>query len=192
VEPKSFMEKTKIVIDELKKRYGEKNANILIAFLFENHSLTSFVKNFDKEHFKGKRIINGISNSFYWEDTPRGDDYWRNLNDKWQSYCEGNNITDEEKIGEINGHDVIVDESPEIKGTISFSFIPMPDIKRIVNNDPYTIVFWSDGEKTVIKRKKGERNDIENAIVWAYFYKNSGLSKVKAKRFLADIVEGAK
>lgn len=33
------------------------------------------------------------------------------------------------------------------------------DIKRIIHNDPATIVFWADGTKTVVKCMDGEKYD---------------------------------
>ena len=38
---------------------------------------------------------------------------------------------------------------------------------KILLNNPATIVFWNDGTKTVVKREKGEVNDIFNAFVAA-------------------------
>ena len=36
-------------------------------------------------------------------------------------------------------------------------FYGVPEIDRVVFNDPATIVFWEDGTKTVVKCMKGER-----------------------------------
>lgn len=33
------------------------------------------------------------------------------------------------------------------------------DVKRIIHNDPATIVFWADGTKTVVKCMDGEKYD---------------------------------
>lgn len=38
---------------------------------------------------------------------------------------------------------------------------PIPD--RVVKNGPALVVFWCDGTKTVVKRKKGEKDDLYHA-----------------------------
>lgn len=49
----------------------------------------------------------------------------------------------------------------------------MPEIERVVFNDPATIVFWSDGTKTVVKCQK-EKGDT--------YSKESGLAIAIAKK----------
>lgn len=44
------------------------------------------------------------------------------------------------------------------------TFIKKPEPRRIVKNGPATIVFWWDGTKTVVKRKKGDKDDIYSAF----------------------------
>ena len=33
----------------------------------------------------------------------------------------------------------------------------IPDIDRVIYNDPATIVYWKDGDKTVVKRSKDDQ-----------------------------------
>lgn len=43
----------------------------------------------------------------------------------------------------------------------------IPDIKKVIFNDPATIVIWADGEKTVVKCQNGEPYDPEKGIAMA-------------------------
>lgn len=47
-------------------------------------------------------------------------------------------------------------------------------IKRVIFNDPATIVFWDDGTKTVVKCMKGETFDPEKGILVAWYKKLYG------------------
>lgn len=50
-------------------------------------------------------------------------------------------------------------------------------IKRVIFNDPATIVLWSNGEKTVVKCGDGEAFDPEKGLAMAivkYAYGNKG------------------
>lgn len=49
-------------------------------------------------------------------------------------------------------------------------------IKKVLFNPPATIVFWTDGTKTVVKRQKGDKR----------FDKEKGLSMAIAKKFLGN------
>ena len=49
-------------------------------------------------------------------------------------------------------------------------------VKKIIYNDPATVVFWEDGTKTVVKRSKGEKNNHYAAFCAALakkIYKNN-------------------
>lgn len=46
-----------------------------------------------------------------------------------------------------------------------------PSIKKIIFNAPATIVFWSDGTKTVVKCAKGETFDPEKGVAMAVWKK---------------------
>lgn len=53
----------------------------------------------------------------------------------------------------------------------------MSRIKNVIFNDPATIVFWSDGTKTVVKRGKDDTFDPEKGLAMAiskYFFDNAG------------------
>ena len=47
-----------------------------------------------------------------------------------------------------------VNEEPRIK----------LDIKKVIFNNPATIVLWADGTKTVVKKQKGDRYDKEKGL----------------------------
>lgn len=47
---------------------------------------------------------------------------------------------------------------------VSFVF---PTIENVIFNDPATIVFWSDGTKTVVKTQDGEEFDPEKGLAMA-------------------------
>lgn len=48
------------------------------------------------------------------------------------------------------------------------------NIKKVIFNNPATIVLWEDGTKTVVKRQKGERWDKEKGLAMAIVKKISG------------------
>ena len=50
----------------------------------------------------------------------------------------------------------------------------LPDIKNVIFNDPATIVFWSDGTKTVVKVQDGEPYDAEKGLAMAISKKALG------------------
>lgn len=61
------------------------------------------------------------------------------------------------------------------------------DLDRYIINDGATILFWDDGTKTIVKRTKEDKFDKRVAFLTAYFQKNSGLSRTKANKFLANL-----
>lgn len=55
--------------------------------------------------------------------------------------------------------------------------IDMQRIKKVIFNDPATIVFWSDGTKTVVKRGENDTFDPEKGLAMAIskkFFDNMG------------------
>lgn len=54
--------------------------------------------------------------------------------------------------------------------------------KRIVKNGPALVVFWEDGTKTVVKRKKGEQDNVYHAFTAALAKKlygcNSAINRI--------------
>lgn len=49
-----------------------------------------------------------------------------------------------------------------------------PKIKRVIFNDPATIIMWTDGTKSVVKCQNGEPFDAEKGFVLAYLKKLLG------------------
>lgn len=63
----------------------------------------------------------------------------------------------------------------------------LPKLKIV--NDNAAVLFWSDGSKTVVKRSQDDVPDPVKAFLWAYFLHGSGMSRTKANKFLASLVE---
>lgn len=61
------------------------------------------------------------------------------------------------------------------------------DLDHYIINNEATILFWDDGTKTIVKRTKEDKFDKRVAFLTAYFQKNSGLSRTKANKFLANL-----
>lgn len=74
-------------------------------------------------------------------------------------------------------------EDFKILGTESI----VEDLDHYIINDGATILFWIDGTKTIVKRTKEDKFDKRVAFLTAYFQKNSGLSRTKANKFLANL-----
>lgn len=47
-------------------------------------------------------------------------------------------------------------------------------IKKVIFNNPATIVYWEDGTKTIVKRQKGDRWDKEKGLAMAFTKKALG------------------
>lgn len=61
---------------------------------------------------------------------------------------------------------------------------PMYSIKNVIFNDPATIVFWSDGTKTVVKAQDGEVFDPEKGLAMAISKKALGNNREYYHTFL--------
>ena len=61
--------------------------------------------------------------------------------------------------------------------------------KKVIFNDPATIVIWEDGTRTVVKTCEGDTFDKTTGFLQAYFQKVSGMNKTQANKFLRSIVE---
>lgn len=51
--------------------------------------------------------------------------------------------------------------------SIQHTHFGIPEIKNVIFNDPATIVFWSDGTKTVVKCQEGDIYDPEKGLAMA-------------------------
>lgn len=47
----------------------------------------------------------------------------------------------------------------------------IPEVKKVIFNDPATIVYWKDGTKTVVKCQKGDYFDLEKGFAMAFLKK---------------------
>ena len=71
--------------------------------------------------------------------------------------------------------------------THEMSFSHIPEIKKVIFNDPATIVFWEDGTKTVVKCQDGDEFDPEKGLAMAIVkkaYGNKGNYCNKLKKWL--------
>ena len=72
--------------------------------------------------------------------------------------------------------DSMVATSKSINTAITFGWYrDRPEIEKVIFNDPATIVFWSDGTKTVVKCQDDE-----------IFDKEKGLAMAISKKFLGN------
>ena len=55
-----------------------------------------------------------------------------------------------------------------------YEFESMDGIKRVIFNDPATVILWADGTKTVAKAVKGDKYDPEKGFAIAYAKKFGG------------------
>lgn len=53
-------------------------------------------------------------------------------------------------------------------------FAVRPKVKRVIYNNPATIIFWADGTKTVVKCQEGDTYSKEKGFVMAYLKKMLG------------------
>lgn len=53
-------------------------------------------------------------------------------------------------------------------------FVIRPIIKKVIFSGPCTIILWANGDKTVVKRAEGDRNDREIAVLYAIAKKKFG------------------
>ena len=67
----------------------------------------------------------------------------------------------------------------------------IPEVKKIIFNDPATIVYWKDGTKTVVKCQKGDNFDSEKGFAMAFLKKCWG-NKGNFNNNLRKIMKEAK
>lgn len=81
----------------------------------------------------------------------------------------------EPKFIPIEIRDHIVHANDEILNLIAATaFQNTIKIKKVIFNKPATIVLWSDGSKTIVKRQKGDRWDKEKGLAMCIIKKLSG------------------
>lgn len=88
--------------------------------------------------------------------------------------------------------------SKAIPPTYSKTYIPSTEVtsdrftpKRIIKNGPAMVVFWKDGTKTIVKRKKGEPDNLYHAFTAALAKKIFG-SNSHVNRIIESIVDESK
>lgn len=73
----------------------------------------------------------------------------------------------------------------ELEKEQSFGALP----EKYIINDRATVLFWKDGTKTIVRRAKEDEYNKKLGFLWAYFQKNSGLSKTKANEYLDNLTD---
>lgn len=76
-----------------------------------------------------------------------------------------------------NAYYEMLKRAEESFGTYKVDYTEDVRIKKVIFNDPATIVLWSNGEKTVVKCGDGEAFDPEKGLAMAivkYAYGNKG------------------
>lgn len=88
--------------------------------------------------------------------------------------------------------------SKAIPPTYNKTYIPSTEVtsdrftpKRIIKNGPAMVVFWKDGTKTIVKRKKGEPDNLYHAFTAALAKKIFG-SNSHVNRIIESIVDESK
>lgn len=65
----------------------------------------------------------------------------------------------------------------------------MLDIKRVIHNDPATVVIWEDDSKTIVKAGGSDNFHPTFGVLMAYFQKGTGMSKRATAKYLASLEE---
>lgn len=60
--------------------------------------------------------------------------------------------------------------------------------KKVIFNDPVTVVFWEDGTNTKVRCAEGDTFDKATGYLQAYFRKSMGESKTQCAKFLQEVV----
>lgn len=78
-------------------------------------------------------------------------------------------------------YDVLHYSEYDVRNTMAFlemcqeyQKVSFPSVKKVIFNDPATIVIWGDGSKTVVKCQNGEKFDKEKGLALCYMKKACG------------------
>ena len=72
---------------------------------------------------------------------------------------------------------------------LNFPSNNIPEVKKVIFNDPATIVYWKDGTKTVVKCQKGDYFDPEKGFAMAFLKKcwgNKGNFNDKLRKIMKE------
>ena len=65
----------------------------------------------------------------------------------------------------------------------------IPEVKKVIFNDPATIVYWKDGTKTIVKCQEGDYFDLEKGFAMAFLKKcwgNKGNFNDKLRKIIKE------
>lgn len=88
------------------------------------------------------------------------------------------------KLSSINDNTVIFDYNDSNNLFDNNKSVTLPE-RYIVNKDA-AILFYGNN-KTIVKRSKGDKIDSVKAFLWAYFLRNTGMSRTKANKYLFNV-----
>ena len=96
-----------------------------------------------------------------------------------------NIISFDYELGDANVIVKVIINLNELEKEQSIGALP----EKYIINDRATVLFWSDGTKTIVRRAKEDEYNKKLGFLWAYFQKNSGLSKTKANEYLDNLID---
>ena len=72
---------------------------------------------------------------------------------------------------------------------LNFFLDNIPEVKKVIFNDPATIIYWKDGTKTVVKCQEGDNFDSEKGFAMAFLKKcwgNKGNFNDKLRKIMKE------
>lgn len=178
---------------------GERIENLLRFILISSREYVSYL--YKDNDIQTYRIITSscyitIVDKFYARQLiDKNDyDYWIDDSDI-ELVSQVKNLENRLDIRSLYPHTIVCDEihrhstqrHPKHSGITPFS--QKPDIVNVIYNDPATIVFWSDGTKTVVKTQDGEPYDPEKGLSMAVskkYFGNKGNYYNEFKKWLPE------
>lgn len=106
---------------------------------------------------------------------------------KLELHVEGTNIYEhfhKSKFSDKKLLDIFHSEANSILASQLF-----PDVKKVIFNNPATIVFWSDGTKTIVKCQEGDTFDQEKGLALCFMkkiYGNTGCFNDVFKKYVTE------
>ena len=165
----------------------------------DNYTIVRYVRR-DKINASGmpifKEMLNTLKHKF--GNINKDDCYWVIDPEHFYKICEtyemmGFGIEHNANRMMINGidvsftHDLIKEEYPLYRielvykkpilhhiyanNYLNFPLDNIPEVKKVIFNDPATIVYWKDGTKTVVKCQNGDDFDSEKGFAMAFIKK---------------------
>jgi hypothetical protein len=94
--------------------------------------------------------------------------------------------------GSPNLAGVKVGEIPNVTYTKYKGKNPLPEVKRVFCGKTETVVLFTDGDKVVVRKSKGVKDDRQTAIAYAFLRKCTGKSKSQVRRWMGKLLAESK